>query len=130
MSVSDEALSHIAETLNEKYGDALRAVCDFDDRDYRIEYFRDDVREKFGEEAVYEILEEAQLSSLGNQACETLYGGELECVVRYFEHTVVVTIPADETAGIIVSFDRDAEVAGHHVLAAVEAVIDSPPCPD
>lgn len=100
-----------APSLVERYRkitpDGLRLAIRYEGDEHDIVYVRDDVAEMYTPEELDEKVKQLVVEGLSAPPAQgqfRLYG-DLNVVVRRFEHAVVLHFPVDEFTGLAVTFD-------------------------
>lgn len=99
------AVAHeLAEYLEQRAGDSLRAVGHYSTDNYEIVYLRDDVREQYSDDKIEEIVEDLRWESFAKPTQERQYRlGSLTCSIQAFEEGVVMHFPYDDNRGTLIS---------------------------
>ena len=107
--MSRAAAHELAEYLEQRAGESLRAVGHYSADDYEIVQLRDDVREQYSDDEIGEIVEELRWESFAKPTQERQYRlGGLTCSIQTFEDGVVMHFPYDDQHGTLVSLDPGA----------------------
>jgi hypothetical protein len=94
----------LAEYLEQRAGDSLRAVGHYSTDDYEIVHLRDDVREQYSDDEIEDIVEDLRWESFAKSTQERQYRfGSLNCSIQAFEEGVVMHFPYDDNRGTLIS---------------------------
>lgn len=97
------------EFLQEEAGDYLRSILYFDGQDYEMAYVRDDIQDEYTERDRERIVESLLAEAHARNQEEELYvHGELNCIVKSFEHAVELHFPKGIYSGTAVALDIEA----------------------
>lgn len=103
----------LADHLREQYGDHLRWVATFDsDRfTYRVRSIRDDLRTDLSEHQLDTIIHRS-MALFDRDRMDDVYFhlGEVEALLVQHEAAMAVHIYLDDSTGVVVKIERDAEV--------------------
>lgn len=105
-------------------GGALRAVAAYDQRDYELQYLRDDVARRYSEAELEAVFEELALSGRDRDYLEGIFhAGRIECSILGFEDAVMFHFVTDGGAGRFVTVDRDVAFDLDEFIGACGAAI-------
>jgi len=102
-----------AQSLVERYRtispDGLRLAIRYEGERHDVVYVRDDVSEMYTPEELEEKVKQLVVDGLGDPPAQEQFRlyGDMNAVVRQFEHAVVLHFPVDEFTGLAVTFDSD-----------------------
>ena len=100
----------LVDSLRAEAGEALRVIATYDREGYESVYVRDDVVERMSARADA-VHDELILQGIGRGHLEDLFdAGELECSMHRFEELTAFHFAAEESTGLFVSLDPDADV--------------------
>lgn len=107
--MSDSDANDFVAFLKEEAGEYLRSVIYFDGTDHELAYVRDDVREEYSDRDHERVVESLLAETAARNEEEELYvHGQLNCIVRSFEHAVELHFPKGTYSGTAVALDPDA----------------------
>lgn len=109
----DSLVDEVWDDLVERLDDDLRVVTTYDVLNHETR-MREDVRERYTPEEDREVVDDTILKHLSASGSERAFKtGELHGLVRIFDDAWVLSWAAesDEKVGVIVSVDRDGDVA-------------------
>lgn len=105
-------------------GGALRAVAAYDERDYELEYIRDDVGRRYSAAELEAVFEELALAGRDRDYLEGIFhAGRIECSILGFEDALMFHFVTDGGAGRLVTVDRDVEFDLDEFVEACRAAI-------
>lgn len=108
MNVNPETL---ADGIQHHTNGSLRAIAEYDKRDYTIHYFRDDIESTYTQDEIEAIINELVMGSLGSEHFESLFkAGEFECSMFGFEDAVMFHFLLSSTKGVFITVDRDVKL--------------------
>lgn len=105
-----ERARRLVEFCDRRAGQYLRGVFVYDDDGIEVVTLRDDVRAVYSDDGLAALAEAARrVQAIGSRVGAAGPAmGDVEAHVHAFENAVVLQLPVDETAGIVVSFDSEA----------------------
>ena len=99
----------LASYLDQRAGDSLRAVGHYSADDYEIVYLRDDVRDRYSDADIKEIVKNLRWESFAKSTHEGQYHlGSLNCSIQAFVEGVVMQFPYDDKHGTLITLDPGA----------------------
>lgn len=105
-----------------EYGAGLRGVASYRRDAIEYHYLREDVEVGYSRDEFQTMLEELILEGLAKAYLESLFhAGRLAATTYVFERAVIFHFAVDESAGLVVSIDRVADVDVEDVFSRVEA---------
>lgn len=119
-----EPQDELLRVVEERVGDALRSVAAYREKEYELQYLRDDIAESYSEAEINEVFQELVLAGLGRAYLEKIFhAGRVECTAFCFEEATMFHFVTDGYSGRFVSVDRDVEVDLDAFVASCKAAI-------
>lgn len=104
-----EAASRLLEYCTARAGSSVRSVISYTEAEYRNEYLRDDLRARYTEETLDDVVRVGREIHQIRRRSETddTPLGRPQAGVRIYENAIVIQIPVSESGGLLATFDPD-----------------------
>lgn len=105
--MSEPSYREFLELVRARAGDSFRAAGSYTATDWEVLYVREDVATDRLRDALPELMRRARESEpiIGRDVYEGI--GETQATVELHEGAAIIHFPISETAGVVISLDRD-----------------------
>ncbi|WP_132058411.1 hypothetical protein [Halorussus amylolyticus] len=108
MLTTEKPSERLTDFLENRAGDHLRSVLQYDSDDKTVVHVRDDVADEYSDDDVAAVMQDLRLEAIEKSHQESLYDhGELNCTVRCFDDAIELHFPREEAKGTVVALDAD-----------------------
>ena len=113
--------AELVERLRDRYGDAIRAVAEYDRDGYELLYIDDESAATYSMADRDDIYEDVLLEEIASEREEQLFDdmGDAQGQVRVFEDGLAAHFCLDHATGIFIAFDGSADPRIHTLRETV-----------
>ncbi|WP_123619652.1 hypothetical protein ABSL23_00200 (plasmid) [Halobacterium sp. NMX12-1] len=123
----NRSLGEIAEslesTLMADLGETLVGLASYEDGEYDVLYRDEAASSQYAASDIRAILEHIQLEAIGTAVYEEYHGESLHATVRVYDTLVTITVPVEETTGLVVVVRNDDKHDPYSIIETVENAV-------
>ena len=110
-------------TLKADLGETLVGLASYEDGEYDVLYRDEAASSQYAASDIRTILEHIQLEAIGTAVYEEYHGESLRATVRVYDTLVTITVPVQETTGLVVVVRNDGTHDPYSIIETVENVV-------
>ncbi|WP_115864180.1 hypothetical protein [Halorussus litoreus] len=123
----NRSLGEIAEslesTLKADLGETLVGLASYEGGEYDVLYRDEAASSQYAASDIRAILEHIQLEAIGTAVYEEYHGESLHATVRVYDTLVTITVPVEETTGLVVVVRNDDTHDPYSIIETVENAV-------
>lgn len=123
----DRSLGDIAGSLESilkaDLGETLVGLASYEDGEYNVLYRDEESSSQYAASDIQAILNHIQLDGIGIAVYEDHHEESLHATIRVYDTLVTITVPVDETTGIVVVVRNDGTHDPYSIIEAVEKTV-------
>ncbi|GAA0276160.1 hypothetical protein [Halobacterium noricense] len=115
--------SSLKSTLKADLGETLVGLASYEDGGYDVLYRDEAASAQYASSDIQAILEHIQLEAIGTPVYEEYHGESLHATVRVYDTLGTITVPVEETAGLVVVVRNDGTHNPYSIIETAENAV-------